>query len=132
MPLTLHPVTHASEFDALVRCECLSYDSPSTTFFRLFYPNPSSPHGFAELRERQIRDFETDPTARWFKIVDTDLEGEEGGGVIAGAKWNVFVENPYGEGPWAYPVAEAEWWEPGTYGKMGRGLFFFWIVRADG
>ena len=104
MPLSLHEVTHPFEFDELVHCECLSYATPLNTFFKLFQ-HDHSPAGFTELRDRTITQWENDPTSRWFKIVDSELEDV----VIGAANWNVFTENPYqGE-----QRAEAGWWPEG-------------------
>lgn len=90
MPLKLVEVTDASEFNALVQCECESYDDPSTRFFRLFRHDLSRA-GFIELRDRQVREWQDDPTAKWVKVVDTEL----GDRIVAAAKWNVYERDPW-------------------------------------
>ncbi|KAI4150567.1 MAG: hypothetical protein L6R39_002250 [Caloplaca ligustica] len=101
MPLEFRQVTKDSEFNEIVQCQCESYQQPLNSFFRLFR-HDQSPRGFIELRDRQIREWKSDPTARWFKVVDTDI----GDRVIGAAKWNVFTTNPYTD---PQPV-EADWW----------------------
>lgn len=111
MPLELRELQDDSEFTELTQCECESYNEPLNTFFRLFR-HDQSPAGFIELRDRQIRNHRTDPTSRWFKVVDTDM----GDKVIGSANWNTFTENPYktatGERV-KYPIKEANWWSEG-------------------
>ena len=108
MPLELREVKEDSEFDELVRCECESFQEPLGTFFRLFRPDPS-PTGFIELRDRQIRWHHKDPTSRWFKVVDSDIDDK----VVGAANWNTFLANPY-VGKAGQPM-EAEWWDEGGY-----------------
>ena len=108
MPLSLHEVTDDAEFDAITHCECESYKTPLNTFFRLFRYD-DSPAGFAELRDRQIRNWRNDPTSRWFKVVDTDL----GGKVIGAANWNIFTEEEPYVGMKGTPVAD--WWPEGEF-----------------
>lgn len=143
MPLHLLPLTSPLEFPSLTKCEIASYAQDNTSFFKLFHPDPS-PSGFASLVERQVRDFETDNTVRWVMVVDDDVGdgnaedgkgdgGEEDGDgkgekkgkgkVIAGAKWNIYEENPYGTGPWGYPVAEADWWAEGEPRDFANRLY---------
>ena len=108
MPLELHEITSADDFNDLVQCECDSYRTPLNTFFHLFR-HDWSPKGFIELRDRQIKEWKSDPTARWFKVVDTEL----GGKLIGGAKWNTFEKAPYTERERAGHPAEATWWPEG-------------------
>lgn len=106
MPLSFLEVSHDSEFDEIVQCECESYRTPLNTFFRLFR-HDESPAGFINLRDRQVRAWRNDPTSRWFKVVDTEI----GNKVIGAANWNTFTEAPYakeGERP-----VEADWWPEG-------------------
>ena len=108
MPLEMREVTQNSEFNEIVQCESESYREPLNTFFRIFR-HDESPAGFVELRDRQIREFRSDPTARWFKVVDTDI----GDKVIGAAKWNVYNKNPYADEKTREESAIAYWWPEG-------------------
>lgn len=108
MSLSLSEVKHPQEFDELVQCECESYRTPLDPLFRLFRYD-DSPAGFIELRDRQVCQWEGDPTSHWLKVVDTEL----GSRVIGAANWNIFLENPYGEAGDDKRKAVADWWPEG-------------------
>ena len=106
MPLELREVLHASEWNELIQCEHESYVDPFNGIYILFRPDQSRA-GFPELRDRQKRWHDQDPTSRWFKVVDTDI----GDKVVGGACWNTYTENPYSvkkERPMV-----ADWWPEG-------------------
>ena len=124
MPLSHHEVTEPTEFDQLVRCERLSYAAPLNTFFKVFDPD-NSPAGFADLRDRTVTSWQKDPTSRWFKIVDSDLDE---GLVIGAANWNVFTENPYP----GKQRAEAGWWPEGMVFLFIHFIYLFIYLAVGG
>ncbi|KAG8525654.1 uncharacterized protein KY384_000414 [Bacidia gigantensis] len=103
MPLSLRTVHSDTDFNALIQLEHLSYTNPPNRIWRLFR-HDASPAGFIEVRDRQMREFRNDPTARWLKVVDTDI----GDQVVGAALWNTYTENPYPVYE-EHPV-EADWW----------------------
>lgn len=106
MPLELRKVSQNAEFNDIIQCECEGYATPVNRLWRLFRYDPS-PAGFIELRDRQIREFRSDPAVCWLKVVDTDI----GDKVVGVAQWNTYTENPYPEYK-EHPM-DADWWPEG-------------------
>ena len=114
MPLELREVTTDPEWNELIQCESESYETPFNAFYLLLRPNrgdssDASRAGFKEMRDRQMRWHKTDPTSRWFKVVDTDI----GDKVVGGACWNTFTEKPHPK-PVDHPL-EGDWWPEGRF-----------------
>ena len=111
MPLELREVKEDHEWSELIQCECESYEDPFNAFYILLRPDRGNSQkareGFKELRDRQMGWHKSDPTSRWFKVVDTDI----GDKVVGGACWNTFTENPYPK-PMDHPL-EGTWWPEG-------------------
>ena len=106
MPLLRRKVSQDAEFDDIIQLECEGYAEPINYLWRLFR-HDFSPAGFIELRDRQVREFRSDPTSCWLKVVDTD----NGDKVVGAALWNTYTENPYPTYK-EHPM-EAYWWPEG-------------------
>lgn len=89
MPLEVQPATEADAQRA-VEIEAIAY-GPSP-FNAVLFPGPmpdNAKQGRAKFLTKQLND---DPTTRWNKVVDTDLDGEEK--MVAFSKWHVYAEKP--------------------------------------
>ncbi|KAI5923335.1 acyl-CoA N-acyltransferase [Camillea tinctor] len=97
MPLELHPATEADAHRA-AEIEALAYQ-PSP-FNAILFPGPFPP----EARDSRAAELTTgmseDATARCFKVVDTDVEGEQK--MIAFAKWHVYTDRATSNTPRAF------------------------------
>lgn len=93
MKLKLEHVTHRADFDDVMECEWLSYESPMQPFFRIFCPLYKSGRqvSMQKAADLQWKWHTSDAEAYWLKVVD-----EEAGNQIAGAAWwRIFRENPF-------------------------------------
>ncbi|KAI1803363.1 acyl-CoA N-acyltransferase [Daldinia bambusicola] len=87
MPLELQPATEA---DALRAAEIESAAYQPNPFNRILFPGPFPPEAVAWRGAQLAAELKKDPTARWFKVVDTDLsEGEQ---MVAFAQWHIYTE----------------------------------------
>ncbi|KAI9709700.1 MAG: hypothetical protein M1820_003102 [Bogoriella megaspora] len=111
MPLELRPLLSAAEMPEFISCYLAAFSNPDSPFTHLAAPihdSSASAHqdriqGFSA---RQWFAHSTDPSSRLFKVVDTERNDK----IIAGAKWNINLEDPFKNG---VPKASAYWWPPG-------------------
>lgn len=93
MKLRTEKVTNRADFEDIMECEWLSYETPMQPFFRIFCPVYDSGR---QVSMRKAADLQwewhtSDKEAYWLKVVD-----EEAGNQIAGAAWwRIFRENPF-------------------------------------
>ena len=111
MPLELRPLSSASEVPEYISCYLEAFANPDSAFTHLAAPVYSTD---PEARKDRVLGFSArqwfahsaDPSSHWFKVVDTDQNDK----VVGGAKWNVYLEDPFKNG---IPRASAYWWPPG-------------------
>ncbi|KAI1660208.1 acyl-CoA N-acyltransferase [Daldinia decipiens] len=104
MPLELQPATEA---DAPRAAEIESAAYGPNPFNKILFPGPFPPEAVAGRGAQLAAELKRDPTARWLKVVDTDLpEGEQ---MIAFAKWHIYTEKPPQPAPRSFgPGCNAE------------------------
>lgn len=91
MPLVVQPAT-GSDARRAVEIEAVAYGS--NPFNAVLFPGPM-PANAMELRaEFLATQLGEDPTTRWHKVVDTDLDDDGGKKMVAFAEWHVFTEKP--------------------------------------
>lgn len=82
MPLQLLPAEGLADMHRGAVIEKLAYDPyPSN---RILFPGPFAPEAL-EKRAEELYDQSKEPNTLWYKVVDTDLEGDEQ--IIAISKW---------------------------------------------
>ncbi|KAL9003985.1 MAG: hypothetical protein Q9188_003170 [Gyalolechia gomerana] len=125
MALKLSEVNLDHEFNELIECEWISYESPYNGFFQIYCPtvgpgpNPRQA-SMKESTERQLAWHKDDPTSTWLKVVD-----KESGKVVGGAQWNVYLENPYPDG---VEHTDAFWWPEGEGRKYASMALEQWYT----
>ncbi|KAI2618484.1 acyl-CoA N-acyltransferase [Hypoxylon sp. NC1633] len=89
MPLEIRPATAA---DAKRAAEIESAAYAPNPFNAVLFPGPFPPNVLDGRAGQLAAELEKDPTARWFKVVDTDLPEPEQ--MISFAKWHIYADGP--------------------------------------
>ena len=121
MPLELRAITSAKEVPEFVTCYLESFAHPESPYTHLAAPYYGSD---SKIQQDRVIGFSArqwfahcmDLSSHWFKVVDTELDDK----VVAGAKWNVYLEDPFQSGT---PVASAYWWPPGPSQRYTEAVF---------
>lgn len=99
MVLEVQPAFEADARRA-VEIEAIAYGP--NPFTPILFPGPMPANAKDERAEFLVKQLKEDPTTHWYKVVDTDLEGEEQ--MVAFSKWHIYTEKPqltprqFGEG----------------------------------
>ncbi|KAF2232341.1 hypothetical protein EV356DRAFT_534641 [Viridothelium virens] len=121
MPLELRPVLSAAEMPEYISCYLEAFSNPDSPFTHLAAPVYGSD---AEAQNDRVLGFSArhwfahsaDPSSRLFKVVDTERNDK----IVGGAKWNVYLEDPFKKG---VPKASAYWWPPGPSKRYTEAVF---------
>ena len=87
----------------------------ASPFNPIFFPGPFPPEDKDKAREERFAASFSDPTTKWFKVVDTELEAEGEEAIIAYAKTNVYTSPP--------PPPKKRVWTPGTNEEVCEMVF---------
>lgn len=90
MVLEIHPMT-PSDIPSFIAINIAAFQNGITS---MLFPNPKTPDQVQADIDRHVNTMKNEPDARYVKVIDTDLENEDGtkGKMIAGAKWRVNLE----------------------------------------
>jgi hypothetical protein len=100
MPLEIQPATAA---DARRAVEVEGNAHGPSPFGKVLFPGPMPASAKNDRAQFFVKSLEDDST-RWYKVVDSDLEGEGDKQTVAFAKWHIYTESPilkpreFGEG----------------------------------
>lgn len=115
MPLKLVHLESDDEFDALVRCEFVSYETPPCKLKELFFPPQENQEATIQAAiKRQTAWHRGDPTSYWLKVVDTDADNK----LLGAACWHVYETDPYA----AESDEECDWFPKGEERDIGNTL----------
>ncbi|ETS87966.1 hypothetical protein PFICI_01794 [Pestalotiopsis fici W106-1] len=89
MPLVVQPATEA-DVPRAVEIEAAAYGP--NQFTPILFPGPMPANALEERAAFFVKGLREDPTTRWHKVVDTDLDGQEQ--TVAVVKWHIFTEKP--------------------------------------
>ncbi|KAI8958560.1 acyl-CoA N-acyltransferase [Daldinia sp. FL1419] len=104
MPLEIQPATEADARRA-AEIEALAYKP--NPFNRILFPGPFPPEAVDGRGAQLAAELKKDPSARWLKVIDTDLVENEK--MIAFAKWHIYAEKPPQPAPRSFgPGCNAE------------------------
>jgi hypothetical protein len=91
MPLVLQPATEAdAERAAQIERDAYAPNPFSTLLFPGPFPEPTPGQSQNPRATEQVKKLRADPTTRWLKVVDTDVEpSEDNRQMIGFAQWNI-------------------------------------------
>ena len=112
MHLTLQEVSSDSEFEELVHCERIAYETPHNAVFTLFCPvigthETARTDSLLEAENRQRQWHKNDPSSHWIKVVDDENQSK----VVGAALWHIHEESPYAKPP--EHAMTCYWWPEG-------------------
>lgn len=108
----LKQATTKQEVDAIIDVIWTANYTPYEPFAQIFFPVlgflPSHREAaIAESKERFWNNHQSDPSSKWYYV-----EEVETGNAVGCAQWQVFVQNPFPNGP---PQLRAPWWPEGEH-----------------
>jgi hypothetical protein len=115
MPLKLVHLESDDEFDAIVRCEFVAYETPPCKLKELFFPPQVTREAtIQEAKQRQTAWHRGDPTSYWLKVIDTDDNDK----LLGAACWHVYEADPYA----VESDEECDWFPKGEERGIGNAL----------
>jgi hypothetical protein len=104
MPLEVHRITSASDFDDFVAIQIAAFASGGG-ITSLLTPNPITDEYIQKTIQKHIKGWREEPDVVYLKVIDTDLDGK----MIAGARWRINEqERSEEEAKKMYPVPDEQ------------------------